>query len=686
MPLFHTKSFVDKTFCLIRKGIIYDELKWMMLEDEINVFTTMSFMPSISPITESDEELERLLSDPGVELPPLLPSIAFATGDLSFIPSDIRLDPSKTLEEQGGLTPDEQSIFRMRALEGLKQLRDNTNIEPVTRNEDLRTIMSWACGTNLEGSYLQMMMEELAPGDRDLRAPKWNIQDYSAEPSADRIFNVAIIGGGMSGILAAYRLKQAGIKFVLFEKNGDTGGTWLENTYPGCRVDVSNHVYSYSFMQKHNWPHYHSTQDVLLNYFNDCATEFGIRENIRFNSKVTGISWDEKYQKWDLNVMAWDEECWSFTAVISAVGQLNQPSYPAIPGIDDFEGTSWHSARWNHNYDLRGKRVAVLGTGCSAVQFIPRVAEQAEQTTIFQRTPNWLMPRPQYQQSLPESLVWCFTHIPNYHNWFRLHLFWRSHEGLLSRLEIDESWEDPGDSSISAANHELGVLLRMYLESEFADRPDLLEKVTPTYTMGAKRFVIDDGLWAKTLHADNVELCTDPIVSISSSGITTESEDLRDFDAIIYGTGFKAADFLMPMTVTGRNGVNLHDQWDGDARAYLGIVAPNFPNLFFLYGPNTNIVINGSIIYFSECEVHYITQCLKHMLKNQLSSLDVKTDVHDKYNEVIDEGNRRMAWGLSDVNSWYKNASGRTAQNWPFSLLEYWEQPREINSDDYNIV
>ena len=657
-----------------------------MLEDEINVFTTMSFMPSISPITESDEELERLLSDPGVELPPLLPSIAFATGDLSFIPSDIRLDPSKTLEEQGGLTPDEQSIIRMRALEGLKQLRDNTNIEPVTRNEDLRTIMSWACGTNLEGSYLQMMMEELAPGDRDLRAPKWNIQDYSAEPSADRIFNVAIIGGGMSGILAAYRLKQAGIKFVLFEKNGDTGGTWLENTYPGCRVDVSNHVYSYSFMQKHNWPHYHSTQDVLLNYFNDCATEFGIRENIRFNSKVTGISWDEKYQKWDLNVMAWDEECWSFTAVISAVGQLNQPSYPAIPGIDDFEGTSWHSARWNHNYDLRGKRVAVLGTGCSAVQFIPRVAEQAEQTTIFQRTPNWLMPRPQYQQSLPESLVWCFTHIPNYHNWFRLHLFWRSHEGLLSRLEIDESWEDPGDSSISAANHELGVLLRMYLESEFADRPDLLEKVTPTYTMGAKRFVIDDGLWAKTLHADNVELCTDPIVSISSSGITTESEDLRDFDAIIYGTGFKAADFLMPMTVTGRNGVNLHDQWDGDARAYLGIVAPNFPNLFFLYGPNTNIVINGSIIYFSECEVHYITQCLKHMLKNQLSSLDVKTDVHDKYNEVIDEGNRRMAWGLSDVNSWYKNASGRTAQNWPFSLLEYWEQTREINSDDYNIV
>ena len=642
----------------------------------------MSFKPSINSITENDAQLKELLLDPGIELPPLLPSLAFALNDLSILPKNFLLDPSKTLEEQGGLSVAQQNEVRDIAFTAIQRLRDKGQPNTCVTEIELQQIMSWACGTNLNGSYLQMLKEELSPENADLRSPDWDISDYGAEGG----FSVAIIGAGMSGILAAYRLKQAGVNFVLFEKNDGIGGTWFENTYPGCRVDVSNHVYSYSFMQKHDWPHYHSTQDVLLNYFSDCATEFGIRENIRFNSEVTGITWDEQYQKWDLDVMAWDEECWSFEAVISAVGQLNQPSYPDIPGRESFEGASWHSARWNHDYDLKGKKVAVLGTGCSAVQFIPRVAEEAEQTTIFQRTPNWLMPRPQYQQSLPESLVWCFTHIPNYHNWFRLHLFWRSHEGLLSRLEIDESWEDPGDSSISAANHELGVLLRMYLESEFADRPDLLEKVAPTYTMGAKRFVIDDGLWAKTLHTDNVELCTDPIESISPSGITTESEGLKDFDAIIYGTGFKAADFLMPMTVTGRNGVNLHDQWDGDARAYLGIVAPNFPNFFFLYGPNTNIVINGSIMYFSECEVHYVTQCLKYIFENQLSSLDVKADVHDEYNERIDEGNCRMAWGLSDVNSWYKNASGRTAQNWPFSLLEYWEQTRDINPDDYNII
>ena len=643
----------------------------------------MSFEASISPITETDEELESLLSDSGIELPPLLPAIAFATGDLSFIPSDIQLDPSKTLEEQGGLTNEEQSAIRMRAIEGLKRLRDNSAVRSSISNKDLQTIMSWACGTRLEGSYLQMMMEELAPGDKDLRSPNWNTDELSL----DQEFTVAIIGAGMSGILAAYRLKQAGINFVLFEKNDGIGGTWLENTYPGCRVDVSNHVYSYSFMQKHDWPYFHSTQDVLLKYFNDCATEFGIRENIRFNTDISSVAWIEDTSTWSLEISAaGTSEIFECQAVISAVGQLNRPSYPNISGRESFEGDSWHSATWNHDCSLEGKRVAVIGTGCSAVQFIPRVAELAEQTTVFQRTPNWLMPRPQYQQKVPESLEWCFKHIPNYHNWFRLHLFWRSHEGLLARLELDDSWADPGDRSISAANHELGVLLRMYLDSEFSDRPDLLEKVTPSYTMGAKRFVIDDGLWAETLHAENVELCTEPIESISASGITTKSEGLREFDVIIYGTGFKAAEFLTPMNIIGRDGVNLHEQWDGDARAYLGIVTPNFPNFFFLYGPNTNIVINGSIIYFSECEVHYITQCLKHLLENQLQSLDVKAVVHDDYNKRIDEGNQRMAWGLSDVNSWYKNASGRTAQNWPFSLLEYWEQTRDIKPSDYHMT
>ena len=642
----------------------------------------MSFTPSISTIIENDEQLQKLLSDPGIELPPLLPSLAFALNDLSILPTNFSLDPAKTLEEQGGLTNEEQEEIRRIALNALQRLRDQSSKKTNVGEDDLREIMSWACGTHLNGSYLQMLKEELSPENVDLRSPDWSKNEIDSE----RNFTVAIIGAGMSGILAAYRLKQAGVNFVLFEKNSGIGGTWLENTYPGCRVDVSNHVYCYSFMQKHDWPHFHSTQNVLLQYFNDCADIFEIRDNIRFETEVSSAVWDETTQSWDLEIYSTTgEEIVSCQSVISAVGQLNQPSYPDIPDRDLFGGPSWHSARWDHDYDLSGKNVAVIGTGCSAIQFIPHVVEKANHTTIFQRTPNWLMPRPQYQRELPESLLWCFNHIPYYHNWFRLHLFWRSHEGLLPRLELDPDWENPGDNSISSTNQELGALLRLYLQSEFSDRPDLLEKVMPDYTMGAKRFVIDDGLWSKTLHRDDVTLCTEQIQLISKNGITTDAEEEYPFDAIIYGTGFKASEFLTPMKIVGKDGINLHDKWDGDARAYLGIVSPGFPNFYFLYGPNTNIVINGSIIYFSECEVHYITRCIQHLLENDLTSMDVKQEVHDSYNERIDEGNRQMAWGLSDVNSWYKNASGRTAQNWPFSLLEYWQQTREIDPVDYDL-
>ncbi|HJM27997.1 MAG: NAD(P)/FAD-dependent oxidoreductase [Acidimicrobiales bacterium] len=643
----------------------------------------MSFTPSISPITENNKQLQELLLDPGVELPPLLPALAFALNDLSVLPIDLSLDPSKTLEEQGGLTVEEQEKVRLLAFAALQRLRD----EPLGNNnvsdDDLQKIMSWACGTDLNGSYLQMLKEELSPNDNDLRSPDW----VQTEVDEERDFTVAVIGAGMSGILAAYRLKQAGVNFILFEKNSGIGGTWLENTYPGCRVDVSNHVYCYSFMQKHDWPHFHSTQNVLLQYFNDCADIFGIRDNIRFGTNVSSAVWDENEGNWNLEISSENgEEIFACQSVISAVGQLNRPSYPDIPGVDTYRRESWHSAHWNHDYDLSGKNVAVIGTGCSAVQFIPRVAEVAANTTIFQRTPNWLMPRPQYQQRLPESLLWCFDHIPHYHNWFRLHLFWRSHEGLLPRLELDPDWENPGDNSISSENHELGLMLRLYLQSEFSEHPELLEKVTPNFTLGAKRFVIDDGLWAETLRRDNVELCTEEITSITETGIETVGGEHNEFDAIIYGTGFKASEFLTPMKVVGRGGIDLHEQWDGDARAYLGIVAPNFPNFFFLYGPNTNIVINGSIIYFSECEVHFVTRYINYLLANNVTAMDVKQEIHDAYNDRVDAGNRQMAWGISDVNSWYKNASGRTAQNWPFSLLEYWEQTREVNPSDFEML
>jgi 4-hydroxyacetophenone monooxygenase len=369
-------------------------------------------------------------------------------------------------------------------------------------------------------------------------------------------------------------------------------------------------------------------------------------------------------------------------AVISAVGQLNRPKMPDIAGTGSFEGPSFHSARWDHSVDLKGKRVAVIGTGASAAQFIPVVANEAAELDVYQRTPNWFVPVPNYHQDVETGLRWLFAHVPHYAHWYRFWLFWNTTDGLLPAATVDDEWEAKG-GSISEANLQLQTLLSMYLQAQYADRPDLLEKVLPTYPPTSKRIVLDNGIWAETLKRDNVHLITEGIDRITPRGIVTKDGVERPADAIIYGTGFQASKFLTPMKVVGTHGVDLNEQWDGDARAYMGITVPNFPNFYMLYGPNTNIVVNGSIIYFSECEVQYVMGCLRMLLENGRRAMDCRRDVHDAYNQRIDAANLKRTWGVSKVNSWYKNEKGRSAQNWPFNLIDYWSQTREPNPDDY---
>jgi 4-hydroxyacetophenone monooxygenase len=371
-------------------------------------------------------------------------------------------------------------------------------------------------------------------------------------------------------------------------------------------------------------------------------------------------------------------------AVISAVGQLNRPLFPNIPGREDYQGPSFHSAQWRPDVDLRGKRVVVSGTGASAMQLIPEVAKEAGELTIFQRTPAWMGPTPDYHEPVPDGLKWLYANVPSYSEWNRFCTFWRMGDGALEAVRVDPSWESDG-SSVSPANQMLRLLLTEYIRAEFAERPDLLEVVMPSYPPGAKRLIRDNGVWARTLKRDDVRLVGTPIDRITATGVRTEDGQDHPADVLIYGTGFEASHFLTPMKVTGRGGLDLHEQWKGDARAYLGVAIPGFPNLFCLYGPNTNIVVNGSIIYFSECGVRYILGCIEHLLRSGARALEVKRDVHDRFNEAVDAENRRMAWGASDVNSWYKNELGRVAQNWPFTLLEYWERTRRPDPQDYEL-
>ena len=651
---------------------------------DASTFTSSPFVRTLEPITESDDELRAILQE--AELQPLLPALAYMTGDLTLLREHLRPNPMAAQLPQAGLNAEQQAEVRELALQTLIAYRDGGCVAaPVPSDDDVLQIMEYAVGGTggTMRAYLPLLEEELGHLGADRRAPRFRKDDIAP----DVAFEVVVIGAGMSGILAGHRLQQAGIPFVILEKNDDVGGTWYENRYPGCRVDNPNHNYSYSFAQRHDWPYHFSPQPVLHRYFRDCADAFGVREHVRFKTEVLSADWDEASTTWTLRVRDEHgrERDVAANAVISAVGQLNRPNLPDIPGLETFTGPAFHSARWDHDVDLKGKRVAVIGTGASAVQFIPEIAGEVAELVVFQRTPPWLVPIPKYHAEVAPELTWMYTHVPSYSEWNRFTIFWRMGDGAIANVTVDDSWPDT-TRAVSAMNDMMRQLLTGYLQMQFADRPDLAEVAIPDYPPGAKRMILDNGVWADALKRDNVRLATTPIREITPTGVVCADGETFDVDVLIYGTGFQASKFLTPMKVTGRGGIDLHEQWAGDARAYLGVTVPNFPNLFCLYGPNTNIVINGSIVYFSECGVRYILGCLQMLFERGARALDVRKDVHDDFNERVDAENRRMAWGVSSVNSWYKNDHGHVAQNWPFTLLEYWQRTLEPDPDEYELL
>jgi len=332
------------------------------------------FVSGIQPITASDDEIRAALEQ--AELPPLLPALTYLIGELSLLREHLRVDPLLASMPQGGLGDEQQAEIRALALDTLVRYRNGgCRPAPAPTDDGLLRILEYAVGTPGMDAYLPLLEEELAYRGEDRRAPQWRTDTLA--PGVR--FEVLIIGAGMSGLLAAHRLQQAGVPFLVVDKNDDVAGTWWENSYPGCRVDNPNHNYSYSFAQRHDWPFHYSPQDVLLDYFRRCADSFGLRDHIRLSTEVLSAAWSDEKRRWLVHVRNADggEETLDADAVVSAVGQLNQPKWPDIPGRDTYTGPSFHSARWNHEVDLAGKRVAVIGTGASAMQFIPEIAPDA---------------------------------------------------------------------------------------------------------------------------------------------------------------------------------------------------------------------------------------------------------------------------------------------------------------------
>jgi len=545
----------------------------------------------------------------------------------------------------------------------------------------LRKMLNVGVGQEVPQEYVPLLLEEMRLGDNDPRSVPWR-----ARPPAEVLagFRAVIIGAGLSGLCMAIKLREAGIPFTVIEKNPTVGGTWYENAYPGCGVDTPNHFFSYSFAPNHDWPEHFSKRNDLWAYLERCAEQYDVRRDITFNTEVTAARWNAARARWDLTVREADGATTTLEAnvLITAVGQLNRPSIPDIPGLKEFAGPVFHTGQWDHGQSVAGKRVAMIGTGASGMQTGPSIAPDVERLTIFQRTPHWAVHNPNYHARVSAGKIRALKHIPFYAKWNRFLLFWASSDGLHASLQIDPDWPTP-DRSLNATNQQFRKLLIAHITKELGARTDLLPKVVPPYPPYGKR-MLRDNHWYRMLTRPNVELVTERIDHIDPDALVTHGGARHPADMIVLATGFQAGRMLWPMEIRGREGDTLRDRWgDDDPRAYLGITAPGFPNLFMLYGPNTNLGHGGSIIFHTECQVHYIMQALREMLEGGIAALECRQAPHDAYNAKVDAAHRNMVWSHGGVGNWYKNARGRVIANSPWRLVDYWALTHAFSRADF---
>lgn len=613
-------------------------------------------------------------------LPTLAMVLVQLTGDASLMRSGLRFKRASQQRMDGGLDDASARALRDRALEALRAFRDGgAQLPPLPPAEMLHEMMSFSLGYAVPPEYVAMMMQDMQLIDV---APP----DAASSSPAPPDFNVIIIGAGASGIVASIELSRMGVAHTVIEKNADVGGTWLENTYPGCRVDLPSHFYAMSFEPNHAWSQHFAPREEIFEYLKRVATKHRVPEHVRFQTEVVSASYDDASKRWHVVVRDKDgrESSLHANAVISAVGQLNRPSVPALRGLERFSGPSFHTARWRHDVPLRGKRVGIIGTGASGMQIVPKLAEECERVVIFQRSPQWSVSNPDYFQHISPDEQWLLRHVPYYAAWYRFRTFYVSADGLHASVQLDPSWPHP-ERSLNADNDRIRTLLIEHIRRELGERTDLLDKCVPDYPPFAKRMLLDNG-WFRTLTRDNVELVTDEIACVTETGVELASGAHHTLDALVFATGFQATRFLWPMTIAGAHGQTLQAAWRGDPRAHLGITVPGFPNLFVLYGPNTNLAHGGSIIFHSECQSRYIAGCLRMLFEGGYAALDCKPAAYEASNARLDQAQARMAWAQPNVHNWYRSEAGRIASTSPYRLVDYWSMTRVPDPDDFVLI
>lgn len=611
-------------------------------------------------------------------IPTLLLTLVQLTGDERWLSGRCRPQRGKPLSDNdtGGLPDDVQREVRDAAYHAILA-HERGELGPADIPADrIPDMLSAAMVEEVPRDYGELLAEELRLVSRDVEVP--------APPSG---FRVVIIGAGMSGICMAVKLEQAGIDYIILEKDADLGGTWLENVYPGCGVDTPSHFYSFSFAPNPDWSYYFPKRDEVFAYFSKVADTYGVRRRIRFSTEVIGAAYDTASARWRVRGRAATGQEFTMDApvLVSAVGQVNRPSIPPIEGLDRFAGPVMHTAQWRPEVDLREKRVAVIGTGASAMQLVPAIVDDAERVQVFQRTKQWAIPHPNYGRPVADGVQYLMNRVPLYAGWYRLRTFWNFGDRLYEPLHIDPDWPHQ-DRSINLANEKHRIFLTKHIQRELGERTDLQDSCVPDYPPYVKRPLLDNG-WFRTVARPDVDLITEGIAAVTEHGVVTESGTEHKADVIALATGFNILQFLWPMEIRGASGQTLREFWGkDDARAYLGVTVPGFPNFFIINGPNTFAGHGGSAIIATEFEVRYAMHGIRRLIEADLASIEVREDVFWDYNKELDEALSRMIWSHRKTSTYFRNTAGRVVVNSPWKYLDFWARTKRYEPGEHHEV
>ncbi|OBJ57211.1 flavin-containing monooxygenase [Mycobacterium colombiense] len=626
---------------------------------------------STSPPGSATLDLEELRAhlgqaDPGV----LVAVLAQLTGDSSVIEKfGPKISHVPDPPERAGVTDDDTAEELVSALVAALVESPQASAPPIDDPELFRRLLPLALGSEVDDEFVPLLLEQ---GGFQHSRP--TLPQTVPIPETT---NVAIVGAGIAGIIAALASAEAGVGYEVFDRNDEVGGTWLTTTYPGIGVDTPSAYYSLSREVNPEWTSYYPQGAEYQAYLVALADKYGLREHIRFGTEVTALWWDEDRAQWQIHSVDRDgnHDVTHSRVVITAAGYLNRPRWPELSGRETFAGTSIHSARWDASLDLAGKRVAIIGAGCTAVQIVDACVDEVEHLTVFQRQPHWVAPRKRLTDDVPEYRRYLGRHVPHYAKWNRLKSYWGTADNNYPVILRDPEWAET-HLSISPAND---VLLRMcmdYINATFGSGTELAKKVTPDFAPYGKRIIRDPGGYYQALTREHVDVEASEPAAVNAKGIVTQDGRQIDLDVIIYATGYHL-DFLSTIDIRGRGGRKLTDEWGDSPRAYRGGTVPGFPNLFINSAPNYSPGHGAGANFSMEVLSHYIIECLQLMALRGATTMEVTQQAYDDYVAAIDEAMANTVWcHTPNAHTYYRSGSGRVVVATPYRLVDLWHEHR----------